>query len=96
MKLRHAAALALVGWYLIGPLVRQPKNENPYLDEHTAYSEWKIIQTFPDRAQCEYNRELHIQSVQDDLAEFGRTNIWALQLIEADCIASNDPRLKSK
>jgi len=27
MNLRHAAALALVGWYLIGPPVRQPKRE---------------------------------------------------------------------
>ena len=41
MKPRHAAALALVGWFLMGPTVRQPKNE-PYLDEHAAYNDWKI------------------------------------------------------
>jgi hypothetical protein len=42
MKPCHAAALALVGWLLMGPPVRQPKNE-PYLDEHAAYNDWIII-----------------------------------------------------
>ena len=96
MNFRHAAALALVGWYLIGPPVREPKNDRPYLDEHAAYSEWKILITFSDQVQCEYNREVHTQSVQDDWAEFGRTNIWAEQLLESDCIATDDPRLKEK
>jgi hypothetical protein len=96
MKLRHGAALVIVGWYLIGPPVHQPKHEEPYLDEHAAYHDWKIVMTFSEQVPCEQERDRHIQSVHDDFAEFGKTNIWALQLLESDCLASDDPRLKGK
>jgi hypothetical protein len=96
MKPRHAAALALVGWYIIGPPVRQPKTE-PYLDEHAPYSEWKILRTASDQAQCEYGRVVLIQNLQDELTKFGnQIGPWAEQWFQAECIASDDPRLKPK
>ena len=96
MKPRHAAVLALVGWYLMTPPVRQPKREPAYLDEHAAYRDWKKVSTFSEQAQCEQERDRHIHDVQDDLAEFGKVNIWAEQLLESDCIATDDPRFKEK
>ena len=96
MNPRHAAALALVGWYLMGPPVRQPKNE-PYLDEHAPYSEWTILRTASDQAQCEDARAVLAQRLQGDLTRFGsQIGPWAEQWFEAQCIATNDTRLKPK
>ena len=48
MKLGNAAALALVGWYLMVPL--SPKNTLPY-DPSTNL--WQIQRTFLTEADCE-------------------------------------------
>jgi hypothetical protein len=50
MKLRHAAALALVVWYLMRPPL-------PHLNAHAIYtdtlSRWIIVRTFPTQKKCE-------------------------------------------
>ena len=56
MKPRHAVALALVGWYLMGPPVRQPKRESAYVDEHAAYRDWKVLHDFKTAYECEAGR----------------------------------------
>ena len=81
MKPRHAAALALVGWYLILPPMLQPKL---YLEGHEDYREWKVLRTFPDYYKCEFFR-LQVKR----LLEQGYD-----REIDAECIASDDPRLK--
>jgi hypothetical protein len=95
MNLRHTAALALVGWYLMMPPVREPKHDEPYVDDRASYSEWAALIWFSDQAQCEQNRDDRIQVIEHDSVKFPNIDVWAEQLLELDCIATDDPRLKS-
>ena len=53
MKPRHAAALALVVWYLMRPPL-------PHLNAHAIHpdtpSRWIIVRTFPTEKKCEARR----------------------------------------
>jgi hypothetical protein len=98
MKLRHAAALALVGWYLMAPPIRQTKDDGRYIDEHAEYRDWSILSTFPDRDQCEEFRDRGVPDAEQQLAS-GRKKgprLGLNQLTESECIATDDPRLKGK
>jgi hypothetical protein len=104
MKPRHAAALALVGWYLMVPPVRQPKGESPYLDEHAEYRDWKIVHTFKSQDDCEASRDMIAKATRrgepiifpDDDPRPPRADPapWFTQQSEIECIATDDPRLK--
>jgi mono/diheme cytochrome c family protein len=48
MNLRHAAALALVGWYLMVPL-----NNAGQVDPHAPLSSWHQWSAYDTAAQCE-------------------------------------------
>jgi hypothetical protein len=103
VKPRHAAALALVGWYLMVPPIRTPKDDQPYLDEKVEYPSWKIIHTFATQDDCE--------AVRDHVAKYARrgeltifpnyipvrdTALSLAQEADMECIETNDPRLKEK
>ena len=103
MKFRHAASLALVGWYLMVPPILTPKDDQPYLDEKIEYRSWKIIHTFATQDDCE--------SVRDHVAKYARrgevtifpnyvpmrdTGLSLAQEEDMECIATDDPRLKEK
>ena len=102
----HAAALALVMWYLLAPPVRQPRNDEPYLDEHAAYHDWKILHTFKTRDECDAGQQRVVKDAKNDkLTSFsgGSSFVldedpkpWLEQQIEAECTATDDPRLKGK
>jgi hypothetical protein len=47
MKPRHAAALALVGWYLM-----VPPGSNPVTGYWKFLSQWKVIGTFDSESTC--------------------------------------------
>jgi hypothetical protein len=88
MKLRHAAALALLGWYLVVP----PPLDSSGPDLHAPLSHWNQAQAFDTAAQCETQL---VQLRKTISAERPRA-----QLDEADqamksakCIATDDPRL---
>jgi hypothetical protein len=56
MKLSHAAALALVGWYLMRPPL-------PHLNAHAANTNtvasrslWAVVKIFPTQKECEAHR----------------------------------------
>jgi hypothetical protein len=97
MNLRHAAMLALVGWYLMCPPVREPQNEEPYVDEDAPYSEWNWLSPFPDYDSCERGRARSKQDVKQSLAEAAEAgeepSARILALTEEECFASDDPRL---
>ena len=80
MKPRRAAAIALVGWYLMVPPVRQPM----YVEGHADYSEWKVLRVFPDYYKCEF----YLVQVKQLLEEAHG------QEIDAECFASDDPHMK--
>jgi hypothetical protein len=91
MKPRHAAALALVGWYLMSaPLVTVNRScgadrdlggcpvLNDYMatwDIHAPIRRWEIVGTFHTEKECKAHRGVNPLE---------------------QCIATDDPRLKEK
>jgi hypothetical protein len=90
MKPRHATALALVVWYLMGPAPMLLKRDHPRSNAFHGDSArtlwngpppaepipgWTIIKTFPTRRECKAQLRANPRD---------------------RCIASNDPRLKEK
>ena len=49
MNLRHAAALALVGWYLMIP----PLNSEGKVDTHAPMSRWNQFMSFDAASACQ-------------------------------------------
>ena len=93
MKLRHTAALALVGWYLMVP---------PMAGDHTnpsaPLSSWRMTAGSYDTAiECrkvlEDSTRDAIKALQDPhVLPFTRSA--SLQVLDAACVATDDPRLK--
>ena len=91
MKTRHAAAFAVVGWYLITPPSTLPLN----VSYKAPLRKWRIVRGFDTADDC-----------QDFLGTFSEDSQQkqALNMLEpayrdymfAECIATDDPRLKEK
>ncbi len=101
MRLRHADALVLVGWYLL-----MPPWIGPTLDLRTPLSKWVNQGSFDSDEQCENARADLINGFKGDLdtAE-GKApdceDVAMLQMAdeveeESECVATDDPRLKPK
>ena len=88
MNLRHAAALALVGWYLIAV--------PPHFFKNNEYHEVLLGQrmhkaTFDSEFECNRERTKGCHHFENGAEIFlGGPLCWSL------CVASDDPRLKSK
>jgi hypothetical protein len=93
MKPRHAAALALMGWYLIAPPIRNIESNDDYLDEHAAYPDWRLICVLNTEAQCEHLRDFARESVAG-YPQLLDSNPEMQQYSEAECVASDDPRIR--
>jgi hypothetical protein len=96
VKLHHAAALALVGCYLMVP---------PSFDSTVPLSQWLTLGIFDTAKECESRRvTLNDPAFQAALAKAAAKKGWVwknrslgLSRIEAaQCVASDDPRLKGK
>jgi hypothetical protein len=104
MKARHAAAIALVSWYLVAPRVRDSGTEPPYLDTHAEYREWKVLHTFNSLDDCEAGDQLtKYQASNGNLAVFlsedgsvldASPEPWVDQRAEAECMEADDPRIE--
>jgi hypothetical protein len=86
MKLRHAAALALVGWYLMVP----PQTRTWWIgperyDDAAPLSRWTTERSFDKAEACEAAR----------LATQEQAGDAAIRMGHAACVASEDPRLKA-
>ncbi len=97
MKPCHAAALALVGWYLmVPPLVGDPF----HIDHAAPLSEWKIKSSYDTAEQCEATRIRKSNELGAKLngrtIESGSGAMMDMPLGYAQCIATDDPRLKEK
>jgi hypothetical protein len=106
MTLRHAAALALVGWYLMMPPIN-PSTDNERLD--APVSEWVIDSSYDSAQECQQAihtlqrslmppRGASAESVRSQAAKAGqhaRATDYE-RAIAAICIATDDPRLKEK
>ena len=108
MNLRHALALALVGWYLIMP---PNKKDDAPLSEWIASSSYSSEQACQS-AQTKYRDESAAKLKQyDSMTDEQRRNLEHNQktfdqemadkdrftaVFQSVCIASDDPRLKEK
>jgi|HubBroStandDraft_6_1064221.scaffolds.fasta_scaffold724595_2 hypothetical protein len=88
MNLRHAAALAIVGWYLI---VAPPQAFKDHKYHEVPLGDWTHKATFSSEFECkrEQSRGCH---------HFENGEIVGLEgpLCYSQCIASDDLRLKEK
>ena len=98
MKLHHALALTLIGWYLMYPPPPRPDHESlePGPD-------WTILAGFQTKAECKAAQSKTMQSAWPTLkgnsgAPGGATDpkFLAQQLLisQCRCVADDDPRLK--
>ncbi len=90
MNLRHIAALALVGWYLMVP---------PIVDGRAVISapvsKWVVNTPFDSASECDKAQAILVLRAKRDLEK----SVWkdtavAVSFTQAQCIASDDPRLK--
>jgi hypothetical protein len=104
MKLYHAAALALLGWYLLIPPVFSPMGEHhrSFNDLSAPLDRWDIWAKFDSEVSCKKEKE-HLRTEAPARLKFAHehpdedpngnivavSEAWQL----AECIASNDPRL---
>jgi len=107
MKPSHALALSLIGWYLLIPPVFSPMGEyhHSFNDLSAPLNKWDIWARFDSQTSCEKEKQ-HLRIEAPVRLKFAREhpdqdangNIVAVSEAwqRADCIASDDPRLKSK
>jgi len=97
LHLRHASAVALMGWYLIvPPLVIH--NRLP-VDLAAPLSEWKVFSMHDSAADCEKGLLAFYKAAQAELianpaSESDRIRYYQLQ--NSQCFASEDPLLQGK
>ena len=90
MNCRHAAALALVGWYLMSPPLSLSSSRQISLDLSKPLSEWYPLEGYDTEADC--NKE--IDAMNKRAVSMAREYHHMLELSHAQCVATDDPRLK--
>ncbi len=91
MKLRHATALALVGWYLMLP----PSKLSPTIAYKAPLNTWQLIRSFDTADDCEDFRGTFFENSKEQRA-LGLLNPAFRDYMFAECVASDDTRLKEK
>jgi hypothetical protein len=87
MNLRHAATLALVGWYfLVAPVVG--KDGQVHYDYAAPLSKWNQERAFDTADECEAYRTQLLKASKG-------AGTAATAILMDRCIASDDPRLKA-
>jgi hypothetical protein len=84
MKPRHAAALALVGWYLLMPPLRGAGHP----DDQAPISAWTVFRKFDSTAACQ-EWKYRLETRARKTGKYGPRPVFM-------CVASDDPRLKQK
>jgi hypothetical protein len=59
MKLRHTAARALLGWYLMVPPLQKP---------NAPLSHWKLLKVFDTEALCQAKRKAMVEEAESTYA----------------------------
>jgi hypothetical protein len=95
MRLRHASALALAGWYLMVPPIK-PHGEP---DIHARFSKWAMDGSFDRATSCEaryhdFLDQAFTNRPTDHIDPQAERLFWQSQA--AQCIATDDPRLKGE
>jgi hypothetical protein len=88
MEPRHAAALVLVGWYLLAPPLYKGE-----VDEKAPLEEWTVLQSFGTVTECSQWLSVLLNKAARDPST--RT-IVKHRLLAASCMSTDDPRLKKR
>ena len=89
MSIRHAAALAIVGWYMMMPPTGR---DYPMGNVDAPLTQWKKrATTYRDQAECEHvldriRRNTNAKNKQTAVRYYK----------QAQCVSADDPRLKPK
>jgi hypothetical protein len=93
MKPSHAAALALVGWYLMTPPTSKDK-----IHADLPLSQWKKLQSFDTESQCQDAlTDLYNPSIDKRMRENTKPEAYKLfkQFMEdMRCVSTDDPRTR--
>jgi hypothetical protein len=106
-KPRHAATLALVGWYLLIPPVFSPMGNHPraFNDLNASLNRWDIWASFESNTSCEKEKEriqneapLRLKFAHEHPDQDRNGNIVAVAEAWqwAECVATDDPRLRER
>ncbi len=88
MKLHYAAALALVGWYLMVPPLKSGSSIEA--DLRWPLTQWSSLQSLDTAADCE-RAKTNLQLKNPRPSSESKVSIFEM----ATCIETDDPRLKS-
>ncbi len=95
MTPRHAAALALIGCYLMAPPYQYGGGSFP-IDVHASRGDWFIMGAYDTAASC-MKAEADARDAQSRdprcKSKLGIDVYLCVRQLVADCIASDDPRL---
>jgi hypothetical protein len=105
MKPRHAAALAIAGWYLMIP----PIDAHNKVDAHAPMSKWKKGVRFGSEKECDDSLQDAVANpmTESEYRAAERATLKAKmhplsqsemkkRTAESVCVAADDPRLKAK
>ncbi len=112
MKPRHAAALALVGWYLmLAPQAFDPTGKPLVgIDDRAPLSRWVIVESFENANECQtevgtlqragikLTKGAPDNAASQVFTKSEQRGKWFVGYADltAQCIATDDPRLKEK
>src|ERR1700719_4424993 len=91
---RHAAALALVVWYLMEPPTRGAPVE---ILNDAPLSQWEFEDQYDSKAECEQAipSDKEVDEMMKQCSN-GDCAVTVGRLMNGRCVASDDPRLKEK
>ena len=107
MKHHRAAALALLGWYLLAPpIAHDPGRWHPKM--MAPLSEWIVAKSFDFASECEKRiaednakaeNPQALASMTRQMNDMGGGHVWdsndlLKEMVNEHCISSDDPRLK--
>jgi hypothetical protein len=104
MNFRHAAALVLVGWYLMAPPFDRASQT---IRKEVPFSEWINLRAMNSRWEGEFHSQQQCESFRSHFLSFYKHQSPDFQKSIANettyrqhqlgkCVASNDPRFKEK
>jgi hypothetical protein len=96
MSLRHAAALALVGWYLMVPPVVCDQNKC-IAEPKAPFSQWhRSRRSVGSERECEQRRPNVRNAVDKAVTDLDNRVEYDKALAAGLCVSADDPRLTGK
>jgi hypothetical protein len=98
MTLRHASALALVGWYLLAPPVKPgPKGSYYIVDTGAPFRQWLHVDNFDTANGCKERQRWLTAALNNRVSPSDPESLEAyLGSYSSECVATDDPRLMEK